>query len=206
MTLHLIMVIENLIIPGCTDSLYVEFNPLANEDNGTCSYLISRILELELLEASYDSLLLVSSPISVDLYQGWNIIGYTLPFPQNTAACFDEISEKVYIVKGNWGFMYWPEFGFNGIGDLSPGQGYQVLMREEVDEFMFTDMNGLRIELNETVPEWVNELPLIHPNDIKTLTKVINTLGQNVNPETQSPGTVLLYLYNDGSVEKKIVE
>ena len=197
---------ENLIIPGCTDSLYVEFNPLANEDNGTCTYLVSRILELELLEASYDSLLLVSSPISVDLYQGWNIIGYTLPFPQNTAACFDEISEKIYIVKGNWGFMYWPEFGFNGIGDLNPGQGYQVLMREEVDDFIFTNMNGLRIELNETVPEWVNELPLIHPNDIKTLTKVINTLGQNVNPETQSPGTVLLYLYNDGSVEKKIVE
>ena len=197
---------ENLIIPGCTDSLYVEFNPLATEDNGTCEYLISRIRELELLEVSYDSLLLISTPITVDLYQGWNIIGYTLPFAQNTAACFDEISDKIYIAKGNWGFMYWPEFGFNGIGDLQPGQGYQVLMREEVDDFQFTNINGLRIELNETVPEWVNDIPLIHPNDIKTLVKVLNTLGQEVNPETQISGTVLLYLYNDGSVEKKMVK
>ncbi|GIR13288.1 MAG: hypothetical protein CM15mP23_18630 [Cryomorphaceae bacterium] len=157
------------------------------------------------MEASYDSLLLISTPISVDLYQGWNLIGYTLPFEQNTAACFDEISNKIHIVKSNWGYMYWPEFGFNGIGDLLPGQGYQVLMREEVNDFMFTNLDGLRIELNETVPEWVNDLPLIHPNDIKTLVKVLNSLGQEVNPENQNSGTILLYLYNDGSVTKKIV-
>ena len=34
---------ENLIVFGCKDSLYVEFNPLATEDDGSCSYLISRI-------------------------------------------------------------------------------------------------------------------------------------------------------------------
>jgi len=196
---------ENLIVYGCTDSLYVEFNPLATENNGSCGYLVSRIRELELLEASYDSLLLLSSPITVDLYIGWNLIGYTLPLYQNTAACFDDISDKVHIVKSNWGYMYWPEFGFNGIGDLQPGQGYQVLMREEVNDFMFTNLDGLRIELNETVPEWVNDIPLIHPNDIKTLVKVLNSLGQEVNPENQNSGTVLLYLYNDGSVTKKIV-
>ena len=26
--------------------------------------------------------------------------------------------------------MYWPEFGFNGIGDLIHGQGYQVKLEE----------------------------------------------------------------------------
>ena len=92
------------------------------------------------------------------------------------------------------------------LGDLEPGQGYQILMRDEVDDFMFTNTNGLRIELNETIPQWVNDLPLIHPNDIKTLVKVINTLGQEVNPETQISGTVLIYLYNDGSVEKKMLK
>jgi len=44
----------------------------------------------------------------------------------------------------------------------------------------------------------------IHPNDIRTLVKVVNMLGQEVNSETQVTGTTLLYLYNDGTVEKKI--
>ena len=46
----------------------------------------------------------------------------------------------------------------------------------------------------------------IHPNDIRSLVRVINMLGQEVDPERQIKGTVLLYLHNDATVEKKIVE
>ena len=45
----------------------------------------------------------------------------------------------------------------------------------------------------------------IHPNDIRTLVKVVNMLGQEVNVDEQFKGEVVLYLYNDGTVEKKIV-
>ena len=45
----------------------------------------------------------------------------------------------------------------------------------------------------------------IHPNDIRTLVKVVNILGQEVSVDEQFKGEVLFYLYNDGSVEKKIV-
>jgi hypothetical protein len=45
----------------------------------------------------------------------------------------------------------------------------------------------------------------VHPNDIKSLVKVVNMLGQEINVEDQFKGEVVLYLYNDGTVEKKIV-
>jgi bisphosphoglycerate-dependent phosphoglycerate mutase len=44
----------------------------------------------------------------------------------------------------------------------------------------------------------------VHPNDIRSLVKVVNMLGQEVNPAHQAKGTPLMYLYNDASVEKKI--
>ena len=56
------------------------------------------------------------------------------------------------------------------------------------------------------VPQWAIEMDVeIHPNDIRTLVKVVNILGQEVSVDEQFKGEVLFYLYNDGSVEKKIV-
>ena len=46
----------------------------------------------------------------------------------------------------------------------------------------------------------------MHPNDIRTLVRVVNMLGQEVNPEMAPTGSVLLYLYNDATVEKKLVK
>ena len=46
----------------------------------------------------------------------------------------------------------------------------------------------------------------MHPNDIRTLVRVVNMLGQEVNPEMEPRGSVLLFLYNDATVEKKLVE
>ena len=147
----------------------------------------------------------LNEPIPIDLYQGWNIIGYNLNYRQNTAACFDAISDEIIIAKNNRGYIYWPEIGFNGIGDLIPGQGYQIYMSAEVDDFSFVDVEDLRVELSPTIPQWALDLPVEdHPNDIRTLARVINMLGQKVDPETCPRGTTLLYLFNDGTVEKKI--
>ena len=145
--------------------------------------------------------------IYVDLLSGWNIVGYTLTFSQDVAATLDPIVEDVQIVKDNSANVYWPEYGFNGIGDFIPGQGYQIRMHNEVSSYTFPDVDGLRIDLTETVPAYVYDLPILnHPNDIKSLVKVVNMLGQEVNPTDQFTGEVLLYLFNDGTTEKRIVE
>ena len=55
------------------------------------------------------------------------------------------------------------------------------------------------------LPDWAKDLPIYtHPNDIRTLIRVVNELGQEVNPSNQFNGSVLFYIYNDGTIEKRI--
>ena len=146
-----------------------------------------------------------SSPIIIDLIPGWNIIGYTSKEPQDVVATLQGIEDVILIVKNNAAEVYMPEFGFNGIGDLIPGQGYQIKVSDEYSGFTYPNVNGERIDLTPTVPQWAIDMVVeMHPNDIRTLVRVVYMLGQEINPENQSSGTVLLYLYNDASVEKKI--
>jgi hypothetical protein len=146
-----------------------------------------------------------SSPIYIDLVSGWNIIGYTLPNSQDAVISFEIISEIISVVKDNLGQVYWPEFGYNGIGDLIPGHGYQVLVSNSYEDFIFESSGGLRIDISPTIPQWAIDMDAaVHPNDIKKLVRIVNNLGQEVQSETKFKGSVLYYLYNDGSVEKII--
>ena len=161
------------------------------------------------LSAMNDELILTNdsllSPIYIDLIAGWNIIGFSVKNSQDAVASFNEIEEILSVVKNNAGEVYWPEFGFNGIGDLVPGQGYQIRVDEAYEDFYFQDLDGLRIEIQPTVPQWAIDMEMsIHPNDIRTLVRVVNSLGQEVNPDSEFEGTLLYYLYNDGSVEKHL--
>ena len=144
---------------------------------------------------------------SISLEMGWNMIGFTCIEPMNVATALVPIEANVLIVKDNVGNVYLPEFGFNGIGDLIPGQGYQVKVEEAYEGFYFADVDGQRFDLVPTVPQWaINMQVESHPNDIRTLVRVVNMLGQEVNPESEPKGTVLLYLYNDATVEKKLTK
>ena len=145
------------------------------------------------------------APIDIDLISGWNIIGYTLRVAQDAVISFDNIIENISVVKNNSGDVYWPEFGFNGIGDLLPGQGYQLLTFNDHNGFNFEDMDGLSRTIYPTVPQWAIDMETaVHPNDVRKLVRIVNTLGQEVIPENEFKGNVLYYLFNDGSVEKKL--
>ena len=147
----------------------------------------------------------LSAPIIIDIVEGWNTIGYTRASSQDVVATFDEIVEYISIVKNNDALVYWPEFGFNGIGDLIPGQGYQLKVTQAIDAYFYPDTQGERIYVSPTVPEWAIALPAeLHPNDVRSLVKVVNLFGQEVAPETCNKGTTLIYLYSDATVEKRI--
>ena len=182
-----------------------EANNLTFELNNSLALANLNITELEeQLSACLEN---QTQVISIDLIEGWNIIGYTLYEPQDAAASFVDITNELQLVKNNTADVYWPEFGFNGIGDLIPGQGYQVRVTSNILNFTYPNVGGQRIELVPTVPQWVIDMEVdIHPNDIRTLVKVVNMLGQEVDPQTEPKGTVLIYLYNDATVEKKIVK
>ena len=187
------------------DSLDYQSNLIENQ-----SLVISN-LESQISDLNFENQNILSAneslanPIMIDLLSGWNIIGYTLQNQQDAVISFNSIVDILSVAKNNNGEVYWPEFGFNGIGDLIPGQGYQVRMHEAYDDFIFVDHNGLRIEIQPTVPQWAIDMDVfIHPNDIRTLVRIVNTIGQEVNPNEVFKGSLLYYLYNDGTVEKMV--
>ena len=102
-----------------------------------------------ILNTTPDAYQQLVNDIEIDVDSGWNMIGYTgfqqrdlvdilfeTLFPDlnpNTATStkHSKIDEKVEIVKNNAAQVYWPEYSFNGIGDILPGQGYQLKARED---------------------------------------------------------------------------
>ncbi|MCF8372133.1 MAG: LamG domain-containing protein [Bacteroidales bacterium] len=65
---------------------------------------------------------------TIPLPQGWSIIGYLRESPLSVATVFSSISSSVHIVKNGSGQVYWPTYGLNLIGNMQPGQGYQIKM------------------------------------------------------------------------------
>ncbi len=163
-------------------------------------------LNADILDLS-ENLAYYSAPLYVDLAEGWNMIGFPLQEAMDVAASLEDIVSEgnVHLIKNNNAAVYWPEFGFNSLETLVPGQGYQIRMYGAVDQFTFPYIPGERLEVSPQVPSWVEDLVVpTHPNDIRTLVRVVNMLGQEVVPEDAFAGEVLLYLYSDGSVEKSI--
>ena len=58
--------------------------------------------------------------------EGWSTFGFTCNEPIDVVDAFQEISSDINIVKNYLGSAYLPEWGFNGLGDLEPGLGYQI--------------------------------------------------------------------------------
>ena len=183
-----------------------DLNAAAEIDSLLIDSLITANLNLsdELDSCRIESENCVSDPIMVDLASGWNMIGFTLYEEQDVVASFDGISDKLEIVKDNYGDVYLVEWDYNGIGNLIPGQGYQLKLSEAVSGFTFPTTD-LRINLTPSVPQWALDMEVeLHPNDIRTLVRVVNELGQEVDPNLTPNGSVLFYIYNDATVEKRV--
>jgi hypothetical protein len=135
---------NELEIPGCMLWGYNNYNELATDDDASCSvsweedYInlaLSFDATLDSLQNAYNLLEVLS--ISIDLLSGWNIIGYTNSLEQDAVLALAEIEDLILVFKDNNADVYMPEYGFNGIGNLIPGQGYQLKLSEEFNNFSF---------------------------------------------------------------------
>ena len=74
----------------------------------------------------------VLNPIT--LPSGWSIMGYLRTSPMNIATMMTPITAPAFnqgpveIVKSGTGLIYWPFYALNTIGNMMPGQGYQIKM------------------------------------------------------------------------------
>ncbi len=63
-----------------------------------------------------------------DLPAGWTTLAYLRGAAMPIDQALGSISDELVIAKNNDGLVYWPGFGVNQIGDMLPGQGYQVYL------------------------------------------------------------------------------
>ena len=73
--------------------------------------------------------------IDVDMAIGWNMIGFSCPEEKDAYEALIDIVDELIILKDNNGDAYLPEWNFNGIGDLTPGHGYQIKVADYILDF-----------------------------------------------------------------------
>jgi len=184
------------------NNLQSQLNDLLDENTDLSILISDQQIQIDEMFEGFASGL--DEPIAVNINYGWNMIGFTRKIPMDTGASFEEILDKVILIKDNSANLFWPEFGFNGIGDLIPGHGYQIKVNEDIDNFTFPYVLGQRLEMSSQVPNWAFEMAPTHPNEERLVVRKINLLGQEVIESQVMTGEIILYLYSDGSVEKFI--
>jgi len=60
---------------------------------------------------------------------GWSLISFLPSVPMNAAVALANIRTQLVLVKNNAGQHYIPDYGINDIGDMQPGEGYQVYLK-----------------------------------------------------------------------------
>ena len=79
---------------------------------------------------SPEDLLVTGTQVSYDtpleLNGGWNIMGYLHNQPHNAAEMMSSMYNNLIIMKDELGNVYWPTYNLNNIGNMQPGEGYQI--------------------------------------------------------------------------------
>ncbi|MBU79317.1 MAG: hypothetical protein CMD29_04235 [Flavobacteriales bacterium] len=151
-----------LFIKGCMDTSMSNFSSDVNTDDGSCISWEALAVDLQAqlnevvhedgisqadIDAAYDEGVasveipdceeVIIQNISLDFPQGWSMFGYTCLESVFVINGFFSISDKIEIVKDEWGLAYLPDWGFSAFDNLEFGEGYQIKMKEEVSSFQF---------------------------------------------------------------------
>lgn len=94
-----------------------------------------------------------NNPLSLPL--NWSLLGYIRTSPAPISQMMSSISSNIVIVKDGNGQVYWPSFSYNGIGNMNPGQGYQIKTSNIVSLVYPSNTTSFqKEELSVAVPVW----------------------------------------------------
>ena len=161
---------------------------------------------------------------SINLPVGWSNIGYIPTVPEDIADIFDDITSSIIIIEDEVGNVYWPYYGLNLIGDMKPGEGYQINM-EFQETFHFPDPSTFSKSTKQSNQEYnksfVNDLyintdnfmvvgiPLNSWDTIPPIGAEISAIGESsqlVGKTTFNGGFTAITIYGDDYYTQEIVE
>ncbi len=68
---------------------------------------------------------------SLTLDPGWSYLGYLRTHEAIISSALADITANIWLVKDAEGNVYWPQFNINNIGNMEPGEGYQINMNNQ---------------------------------------------------------------------------
>jgi hypothetical protein len=119
----------------------------------------------------------------IDISAGWNMIGYLRmePAPADEVMADLNATDNLIIAKDYNGAAYLPVYDFNGIGDLQPGQGYQ-LKTNDADVLQYLSNDGsYRMSAIEVTENNVSHYAKVAATD-NNMTIVIEDAAWDVLP------------------------
>ena len=72
---------------------------------------------------------------ALTLNTGWGFLGYLRQTPASIVDMLSSVVSDIEIVKNEIGGVYWPFWSVNGIGNMVPGEGYQIKMNNTATLF-----------------------------------------------------------------------
>ena len=123
------------------------------------------------------------NPISC--VQGWNMIGYLRTESAPCDMVLADMVDKVIIAKNSSGAAYLPEWSFNGIGHMKPGEGYQIKITDSGTLHYHSNDDAYRFSSLELTQNHTQHFPRVAPTD-HNMTVIIEDEAWDIRPEIGS--------------------
>ena len=178
------------IILGCTYPTACNYNPDANEDDGSCEFISCITLGCtDSLADNFDPDADVNDDScfysqTIEFTEGWNLWStYIDPINPDIESVLSDIIDDVFIMKDESGASFWPMFGLNSIGPLSKGEGYQLKMYNPNDLVIEGSLVPYDYDIN--IPEGWSFIGYLHQDSFDAV-------------EMMSPVSSSLIILKDG--------
>ena len=103
-----------------------------------------------------------TTPIAIP--SGWSIIGYLRSVPGDAAAMMSPVVSDITILKNGAGQVYWPGFGLNMIGNMMPGEGYQIKAMTAISLTYPANTISAKIDFSMVKPQYFDRVPATDNN------------------------------------------
>ena len=133
----------------------------------------AKMLSTQLLEIEGNAVIPENIPLVLN--SGWGFLGYLCQSPVSIVDIFSSIISNVEIVKDEVGNVYWPVWNVDGIGNMNPGEGYQIKMNNiatltyPANSVNFSK-SGIQNPINQNIKNTGSNMSLMIPDfawDIK---------------------------------------